>query len=57
MEQKETLSVPAFVHEAEAFRADRKNKRLWVVVMALIGVIALIILGVEHGSDTGAQGN
>lgn len=32
-------NVPYIVHEADMSRMERTNKRLWIVVIALIGVL------------------
>jgi hypothetical protein len=52
MKQDEVLKMPAVLHEAAEERNDRKNKRLWLVIMALIGVIAgLLFLEVTDGES------
>ena len=32
----DTAMIPYFVHEGEMARAERTNKRLWIVIIALI---------------------
>ena len=50
MKQEEVLSMPAVLHEAAEERNDRRNKRLWLVIIALIGVIAgLLFIEVTDG--------
>ena len=51
--EHEVLTIPLVVHEAAEERNDRKNKRLWIVIMALIGVIAgLLFLEVTDGEGS-----
>lgn len=52
MEQK-VLTIPLIEYEAAEERNDRKNKRLWIVITALIGVIAgLLFLEVTDGEGS-----
>ena len=41
--EQEILTMPFIVYEVEAERSDRKNKRLWITVMTLIGLLAALI--------------
>ena len=51
--EHEVLTIPLVVHEAAEERNDRKNTRLWIVIMALIGVIAgLMVLEVTDGEGS-----
>ena len=49
---KEALTVPAFVFEASEYRADRKNKRLWITIMSLIGLLLALIITTGIANDT-----
>lgn len=42
-EMKQALSMPVIAHEAAEERNDRKNRRLWITVMALMGIIGVLI--------------
>lgn len=40
MNERETAMIPYFAHEGEMSRAERANKRLWIIIIILI--IALV---------------
>lgn len=47
MEQNETVMIPYIVHESDMAREERKQLRLWVVIVLqaiLIGVIICLKL-------------
>lgn len=37
--EKEKISVPYIVYEGEMARAERRDKRLWIVILALVFAI------------------
>lgn len=37
--EKKGISVPYVVHESAMARSERHNKRLWIVVLVLIGAL------------------
>ena len=39
MKQDEMLMIPYVVHESDMAREERKQKRLWMIVILQIGVI------------------
>ena len=41
---KDVLSMPVIAHEAEAERDDRKNKRLWIIIIVLIAILIGLML-------------
>ena len=43
-EEKQTLTVPAIVFEAEAERSDRRNKRMWLVIIGLIAILIGLVV-------------
>lgn len=43
--EKEKTDVPYIVHESEMARADRREKRLWVVIIILIAALFLSNIG------------
>lgn len=45
MDERNTATVPFFVHEGEMARADRTNKRLWILTIILI----LALIGTNAG--------
>lgn len=45
MEQHiEQVKVPYVVHESDLARSDLKNKRLWMTLNGMIGVLAVILI-------------
>lgn len=52
---EEKIVVPYIVHEAELARAERRDKRQWIIIIALI--VSLVVTNVawllyEHSFDT-----
>ena len=45
MDERNTATVPFFVHEGEMARAERTNKRLWILIIILI----LALIGTNAG--------
>lgn len=43
--QRETAPVPYTVHEGDMARAERSNKRLWIVVILLIAILLATNIG------------
>lgn len=43
--EKEKTDVPFIVHEAEMARSERRDKRQWIIIIALIAVILVSNIG------------
>lgn len=44
--EHEVFTMPVVVHEAAEERNDRKNKRLWITVMTLTGLLTALIVAI-----------
>lgn len=43
--EKENLTIPYIVHEAEMARAERRDRRQWIIIIALIVAILASNIG------------
>ena len=53
--KKENLTIPYVVHESEMSRAERRDKRQWIVILALIASLLITNIGwllYENSFDT-----
>ena len=48
-EKRDVLSMPVIVHESDAERDDRKNKRLWITILILLVVLIGLMLTMSKG--------